>query len=218
MHFHFPFSLSLFLFSFFLLFLYFHLLLGRFRMFTKLHGRKHSIFGGCYLLLLCIYLVDVLTTLDNDAGRREIQNAILDICLNSVGVLLTASAASDFGHKNVKNSASGTLDQHATVTFDEMQEHKFYQILNLFQIFFLHVVCYISRFAIDKRDEHTSKFLAYLFATAPWLFRHFYPVHPSISLPNCYQRYHSRVRLHTYALTRHISHRFYQQHTGSLSY
>ena len=51
------------------------------------------------------------------------------------------SAAEDFKwlHRNVKNKASGVLDREATVTYNEMIEHVFYQILNLVQILFLHL-------------------------------------------------------------------------------
>ena len=64
-----------------------------------------------------------------------------------LGCLLTFSAAYEFQHKNVKNVASGTLDQHAIVTYSEMIEHLFYQIVNFVQIVYFHI---LSAFPAEK--------------------------------------------------------------------
>ena len=43
--------------------------------------------------------------------------------------------------RRVRNVASGALDADQTVTFEEMLEHSFYQMLNLAQILYLHSCC-----------------------------------------------------------------------------
>ena len=53
------------------------------------------------------------------------------------------SAAFDFhrAHAQVQNRASGALEQEATITYSEVLEHSFYQMLNIAHIVFLHGVC-----------------------------------------------------------------------------
>jgi hypothetical protein len=93
---------------------------------------------------------------------------IYDIILGLLGIALTASAVRDFPHKNISNHASGTLDDHATVTDGEMVEHLFYQCLNLVQILYIH--------AVSAFRKPLLSIILCLFATAPWLLRHRFPV------------------------------------------
>jgi hypothetical protein len=131
--------------------------------FTKRLGRQHAVTGGLYLSWLLFGFYDAVfpTTLP-----RWVFDAVLGI----LGTVLTLTAAFNFGHKNVKNVASGTLDEHATVTYNEMIEHSFYQLLNLVQALFLHSVCGVH-------DQGRRLVLAVL-ATAPWLARGYFPIHP----------------------------------------
>jgi hypothetical protein len=84
-------------------------------MFGRRRGQLHALAGLVYLgVLLWGYLVE--------AGLVQ------RIALGLVGVALPLSAAHGFGHRGVKNVASGALDPHATVTHAEMLEHAFYQV------------------------------------------------------------------------------------------
>ena len=88
--------------------------------------------------------------------------------LGVAGVTLTLTAAFEFQHKNVKNIASGTLDEHATVTYNEMIEHAFYQFLNLVQVLYFHSV------ATEQSIQY--RYLLLFLVTAPWLMRSYFPV------------------------------------------
>jgi hypothetical protein len=110
------------------------------------------------------------------------------ITLGCLGVAATLSAAFDFRYlAHAKNKASGTLERHATVTYSEMIEHSFYQVLNLVQI--------IALYALDSRwlgaKQRYSSGLSslvlsspmfwsragvLLVATLPWLVRKQFPV------------------------------------------
>jgi hypothetical protein len=91
------------------------------------------------------------------------------IVLSVVGIVLTLTAAYEFKHKNVRNIASGTLDEHTTVTFDEMIEHSFYQCLNLAQIIYLHLLSF--EFGTQMRY-----ILVLGLASSLWLIRDRFPV------------------------------------------
>ena len=94
-------------------------------LFTKSHGISHRVSGAIYLLWLLIgYTKAIFIDIDTDI---DIPIGIYDIVLGILGIILTLTAARDFKHKGIKNVASGTLDEHATVTNDEMIEHSFYQ-------------------------------------------------------------------------------------------
>jgi hypothetical protein len=101
----------------------------------------------------------------------SLRSQLLDCLLGGCGIFLAYSAAEDFGHKHVVNSASGTLDEHATVTHAEMREHVFYQGVNLVQIVFLHC-----------SSAHTAALGGRLAlaaaATSVWLARDRFPVNP----------------------------------------
>ena len=131
-------------------------------MFLKKHGRRHALNGLIYFSWMCLGFGLFVTK------SSVVSNIVFDTVLGLLGIFLSLSAAYDFGHKNVTNVASGTLDEHATVTHNEMVEHSFYQGINLFQALFLHAV-----------NEHTSMKWRFAFAfavTSPWLFRSLFPV------------------------------------------
>jgi hypothetical protein len=131
------------------------------RMFFKKHGRIHAILGLSYLIILICGFFD---TFSYDLFENKL---LYFVTLGVLGILLPLSAAQEFGHKNVKNSGSGTLDEHATVTYSEMIEHSFYQVLNLCQVIFLHKVASQQTF---------TRFTYLALVTAPWLLRSYFPI------------------------------------------
>ena len=144
---------------------------------TFRHGPfTHSTVGILYLIwLLTGFFLTAILSFQDDIfehhslfqNRREVHFAY-DVILGLLGIILTLSAANDFPHRKVKNFASGTLDEHATVTHGEMVEHSFYQGLNLIQIIYIHLLSYIS--------TPQYKLLLCLLATSPWLVRSWFPV------------------------------------------
>jgi hypothetical protein len=108
-------------------------------MFLKRHGRLHAISGALYLTLLIIGFVGAaegtLGVFQPLAALHiHIHWLCFDVCLGVLGTFLAASAAYEHGRKRVVNTASGTLDAHATVTRGEMIEHAYYQALNTMQV------------------------------------------------------------------------------------
>ena len=99
------------------------------RLFSKRIGRRHAQTGLAYLTWLAVGFLSTIFMTVNTATA-----VAFDAVLGTLGISLTLTAAHEFGHKNVRNRASGTLDEDATVTYDEMIEHAFYQGLNLFQV------------------------------------------------------------------------------------
>jgi len=149
-------------------------------MFTKRYGRRHAILGLTYLVWLLIGFYGATVYSSTNSYRLIYRDPIVtmnqryswmayDITLGILGVLLTISAANEFKHDHVKNSASGTLDEHATVTNKEMLEHSFYQGLNLVQVLFLH--------ATAGDTSALYRWAAVLLATSPWLVRSRFPIH-----------------------------------------
>ena len=130
--------------------------------FTKRLGRPHAMTGAIYLVWLLFGFYDAMFPL--------IARWKYDTMLGILGIVLTLTAAFNFGHKNVHNIASGTLDEHALVTYNEMIEHSFYQVLNLIQAWYLHSVCRCS--------QEGQRLLLVMIATSPWLARRFFPIHP----------------------------------------
>lgn len=138
------------------------------------HGPlMHSTVGILYLIwllsgfFLTAILVGIFELHSIFQYQREVHFAY-DVILGLLGIYLTLSAAHDFPHRKVKNFASGTLDEHATVTYGEMIEHSFYQGLNLVQIIYIHLLSYIT-------TQQYKLFLC-LLATSPWLIRSRFPV------------------------------------------
>lgn len=141
--------------------LFFHLI-AQPRVFTKRHGRRHAITGAIYLCWLLLGFVDAVYSINGFTAW------IYDALLGVLGILLTLSAAADFQHKKVKNVASGTLDEHATVTHGEMIEHAYYQGINLIQITYLH--------ALQLSINLGLRVVCCLLVTAPWYLRDLFPV------------------------------------------
>ena len=131
------------------------------QVFLKRHGRRHAATGATYLVWIVLGFFDTL-------GYALIPHIFYDSLLGLLGITLTLTAAFEFQHKNIQNIASGTLDEHATVTYDEMIEHAFYQGLNLAQILFMH--------SLELVTEPTHRILLTFLVTSPWLFRQMFPV------------------------------------------
>ena len=131
------------------------------RMFWKHHGRRHRAVGLVHLVWLTVGFLNLPFAI--------VPNLCYDLILGALGTVLTLTAAFDFqSHRKVRNVASGVLDERATVTYDEMIEHSFYQVLNVFQILCVHSV---------GLEAHVLVRLAMVWvATAPWLFRARFPV------------------------------------------
>lgn len=150
----------------FMLFLY-HVISFSPSMFVKRHGRKHALAGLVYLLWISWGFFSLLAP---KLHVMFIPDFAYDVGLGVLGTVLTLYAAFEFQHKNVKNFASGTLDEHATVTYGEMIEHSFYQALNLVQIVFLHL------FTIYPGLDVYARGVALLLATSPWWLRQRFPI------------------------------------------
>lgn len=105
------------------------------RLFLGRHGRSHRLLGLAYLLWLGVGCIHLWHT-------GPMPWYAINVVLGVLGVATTQSAAMAFkdAHSRAKNPASGTLDQRAVVTYDEMIEHAFYQGLNLAQVMYLHLV------------------------------------------------------------------------------
>lgn len=149
-------------------------------MFAKRYGRRHAILGLTYLVWLLVGFYGATFYSSTNSYSFIYGDPIItinqsyswlayDATLGVLGVLLTISAAIEFKHDHVKNSASGTLDEHATVTNKEMLEHSFYQGLNLVQVLFLH--------ATAGDTNALYRWAAVLLATSPWLVRSRFPIH-----------------------------------------
>jgi hypothetical protein len=126
------------------------------------HGRSHATMGLVHLFVLIAEFAEAVSAI----SFAKYQRLGIDVLLGLSGALLTLTASWDFKHKNIKNVASGVLDQHATVTNGEMVEHVFYQGLNLLQICFLHAVPLAPQYS----------FLLLFLVTAPWLVRKRFPL------------------------------------------
>jgi hypothetical protein len=131
-------------------------------MFGRRHGRRHSTNGLIYFLWISLGFTLHIKGLDLVSAQ------VFDAVLGGLGTCLALTAAFDFGHKNVVNVASGTLDEHATVTYNEMIEHSFYQGLNLVQAMYLH--------SVGASTSRWHRFLLLFAVTAPWFVRGMFPV------------------------------------------
>jgi len=125
-----------------------------------------------------------------------------DVILGALGIALTLTAAFDFKkvHKYARNIASGVLDENAIVSYSEMIEHSFYQILNLVQIIFLH--CQYFPLSLESRIA-----LAVL-ATSPWLFRSWFPVNKfsdnyTSGMPVTFTAFLYRIKKYQYMFYKH---------------
>ncbi len=159
--------------------------------FLKKHGRKHALTGFVYLVWISLGFVDLMRPIDHVNGEPQqpiVPYILYDTILGIIGTVLTLFAAFEFQHKNIKNVASGTLDEHATVTYGEMIEHSFYQGLNLIQILFIHSMTYFTTITLNNRDNNTlvtsyvvkenllPRLGLLLVVTLPWILREFFPI------------------------------------------
>lgn len=116
--------------------------------------------GAWHLVWLLMGLVDCVYSFLNPL--------YYDVILGISGLTLTLTAAYDFKeNKLAKNTASGALDDKATISYAEMIEHSFYQFLNLCQIIYIHFL---------PAHSLSLRFAFFLLITSPWLFRSRFPV------------------------------------------
>lgn len=141
------------------------------RLFCRRHARRHRTAGAVHLFWLLVGTVDVAARAGSGEG---VCGALLyDVILGISGISVTLTAAFDFQqhHDKVKNVASGTLDDDATVTFSEMIEHSFYQGLNLLQALHVHASGHFSSVTWSRLGPASLALI-----TLPWLFRRCFPV------------------------------------------
>eukprot|EP00980_Cylindrotheca_fusiformis_P023446 scaffold10490_cov129-Cylindrotheca_fusiformis.AAC.2 len=176
-------------------------LLNSSRLFFRSHGWGHRLAGAAHLfwLFLGAWTVHHSTTSSFPTTTTATTPRLFffgyDFILGALGILATLTAARDFPHKLVSNASgqSGTLNQTAIVTQDEMIEHSFYQLLNLLQAMYLHTLqyCYDHGAKINNGQNSlmdgdgttrttisiTTRLILLWLVTMPWLFRHMLPVH-----------------------------------------
>jgi hypothetical protein len=133
---------------------------------SRRHGRSHRLLGGLELAWLVLGFLRLSWPTAGD--QMAVWHLAYDIMLGVLGTCLTYSAAASFGKSRVKNVASGALDLDTTITLSEMQEHGFYQILNLCQILFLH--------SLSWHPPFVWRLLGAVLTTLPWLVRSRFPV------------------------------------------
>jgi hypothetical protein len=148
--------------------------------FTKRFARRHRLIGLVYIIWLIVGFLDaacqmlapapLLAPAASPPASVFLPRVLYDTALTLLGTALTLSAAYDFkkAHAHVSNVASGVLEEDATVTFSEMLEHSFYQMLNGVQILFLHSLSFVQ--------HPLLRGCLAMAATAPWLLRHRFPV------------------------------------------
>ena len=109
-------------------------------LFLPRFGRRHRLVGFTFLCILLIGAYDITYSSMFNTSYIEKEYQLInnyfyyDILLGCTGILLTYTAAFDFknAHSNIVNPTtikSGTLHKSAIVSFNEMIEHSFYQIL-----------------------------------------------------------------------------------------
>jgi hypothetical protein len=140
------------------------------RLFLDRHGWSHRLSGAFHL---CWLVYGCLTV--HQQVRNATASFVYDVVLGAGGLTATLTAARDFPHRHVRNATgqSGILSDAALVTQAEMIEHAFYQFLNLWQALYLHY--FAAWYGRDLSPWH--QWLALLIVTAPWLLRHYFPVH-----------------------------------------
>ena len=163
------------------------------RLFLEPTGRSHRLAGLAHLLCIVAGALSFVAPPPSPTITHSWAHQCLfyDICLAIHGTAATLTAARAFPHKTLVNAPgqSGTLNEHAYVTQSEMIEHSFYQMLNLIQAIYLHSVTWLIDVPKPQRrgDDDTSTVLTTLWpilvrlaavwmVTAPWLFRHRFPV------------------------------------------
>ena len=162
------------------------------RLFLEPTGRSHRLAGLAHLLCIVAGALSFAATPSIIITHSwAYQCLFYDICLGILGTAATLTAARAFPHKTLVNAPgqSGTLSEHAYVTQGEMIEHSFYQMLNLIQAVYLHSVTWLIDVPKPQRrgddDTYTVQTMlwpilvrlaAVWMVTAPWLFRHRFPV------------------------------------------
>jgi len=143
-------------------------------MFFKKHARLHRVMG---LAHLCCLLAGFF--LFPFGSHSLAYHLVLGAC----GTGATLSAAFDFRfHDKIKNKASGTLQKETIVTFGEMLEHSFYQMLNVVQIATLHAHAWLDKGnSFSGWSVPATRAALVLIATAPWLLRSRFPVNSFMS-------------------------------------
>jgi hypothetical protein len=135
-------------------------------LFAHRHARRHRLLGLAYLCFLALFVVSI------EHRESELALLVVDALFGVLGCLLTLSAAFDFQkqHSRVDNRGrSGTLDDTATVTYAEMIEHAFYQLVNCVNVLFLHALAHVDRVSL--------RCALCVLATSVWLLRDRFPVH-----------------------------------------
>ena len=142
-------------------------------LFGARRGRQHRLCGLVYLGWLAAGLADLWL----DCLHRP----AFDVSLPCVGLVLTLTAARDFGSESargeqkVQQPASGPLDETAVVRRSEMLEHSFYQGLNIAQALYLHAHAATTGADQPPPSSWAGSVLLAL-ATLPWCWRQRFPV------------------------------------------
>ena len=159
------------------------------RLFLEPTGRSHRLAGLAHLFCIVAGALTLVAPPPITTHSWAYQCLFYDVCLGILGTAATLTATRAFPHKTLVNAPgqSGTLSAHAYVTQGEMIEHSFYQMLNLIQAVYLHGVTWLINIPNPQRrdDDETVKTMlwpilvrlaAVWTVTAPWLFRHRFPV------------------------------------------
>jgi hypothetical protein len=145
------------------------------RAFTGKFGRRHRLCGLAHLGVLCLRARDVVVVADARGGG-DVESVMFDLALFVSGLALTLTAHADFAKAHaaaeLRQSASGPLHAKTTVTGSEMLEHAFYQIVNGFQIAYVHIV----RREWFRTLPVAMRCAGALAATSIWWTRSAYPV------------------------------------------
>ena len=134
------------------------------------YGRSHRLLGVAMEFYLMLGLADSRPSVQFELPRTWIGH--YDIGISLLGFAVTYSAAREFGFakSHIKGSeASGILDEAATVSLSEMQEHCFYQLLNLGQISYLYAISTLG-------EQPLARAALALCMLSPWLARSAFPV------------------------------------------
>ena len=149
----------------------------RFAMNHRIAGAMHLlvlVFGGVYLMLLSSYNTSSSFTSSMSRRRLRLSVVAFDLVLGLSGILVTRTAVKDFGrlHSRVRErrtKSSGVLHETKTVATSEMEEHFFYQMVNLTQVLYLHFC--------EMCDGKNARTLALVLSTwSIWRYRDRFPV------------------------------------------
>ena len=108
---------------------------------------------------------------NSNSNSWAIKCLIYDIILGLLGTSATLTAAKGFPHRHIINrpGESGTLSHSAMVTQNEMLEHAFYQMLNLWQALYLHAITWMGSGIIRK--SLIGRMALLWIVTLPWVVR-----------------------------------------------